>query len=98
MPFLVVVLFFLLAQKLYNTIHREGIQLNSILDKSGLNHKIIKEKIPISEEWAEYTIPLPHNGMGNIKGEEIDIELASLVSSPAQWEVKDIEFKEFTKE
>ena len=48
-----------------------------------LNHKIIKEKIPISEAWEEYTIPLPPNGMGNIKGEEIDIELASLASSPA---------------
>jgi hypothetical protein len=63
-----------------------------------LNHKIIKEKIPISEELEEYTIPLLPNGMGNIKGEEIEIELASLASSPAQWEVKDIEFKEFTKE
>ena len=62
-----------------------------------LNHKIIKEKIPLSETWEEYTVPLPSNGMGNIKGEEIDIEVASLTPSLAHWEVKDIEFKELTK-
>jgi hypothetical protein len=36
--------------------------------------------------------------MGNIKGEEIDIEVASLTPSLAHWEVKDIEFKELTKQ
>jgi hypothetical protein len=62
-----------------------------------LNHTIIKEKIPLSEIWEEYAVPLPSNGMGNIKGEEIEIEMASLTPNLTHWEVKDIEFKEFKK-
>ena len=45
-----------------------------------LNQKIIKEKITLSETWEEFTVPLPPNGMGNIKGDEIDIEVASLAT------------------
>jgi hypothetical protein len=41
---LVVVLLFLLAQKLYNTIHREGIQYNSILDKCDFFYFLVMMK------------------------------------------------------
>jgi hypothetical protein len=62
-----------------------------------LNNKIIKEKISLAEAWEEFTVPLPPGGMGNIKGDEIDIEVASLGPSLSRWEIKDIEFKELTQ-
>jgi hypothetical protein len=62
-----------------------------------INHKPVKEKIPLSETWEEITMQLPEDAMGRIEGEEIDIELASLTPTPPHWEVKDIDFKEIRR-
>ncbi len=58
-----------------------------------LNHKAIGSHISLSEAWKDYTITLPRSAMGNIKGEEIGINLVTSMHSPRQWEVKDIDFR-----
>jgi len=57
-----------------------------------LDNKIVRDKIPLTKDWKEYSVALPKSDMGNIKGEEIDLNLTSHPASHQSWEVKDIDF------
>jgi hypothetical protein len=58
-----------------------------------LNHKIVQDELQIDEQWKDYSILLPFEDMGNIEGEEINIQVVSTSHIPAQWQIKDIDFK-----
>ena len=58
-----------------------------------LNNRTVSENIPLSESWQKYHVALPPTAMGNIKGEEIAIDIVSSVSSPHHGEVKEIDFE-----
>lgn len=62
-----------------------------------LNHQTVGEHIPLSDTWRKYTLALPITAMGNIKGEEIDINvvsnIVSLSSSSHPWEITEIGFE-----
>lgn len=61
-----------------------------------LNHQTVGEEIPLAETWQKYIIALPITAMGNIKGEEIDINVISPVPAPHQWEINEIGFEALT--
>jgi hypothetical protein len=59
-----------------------------------LNHQTVQENIQLSETWQKYTITLPTTAMGNILGEEINIDVISATPAPShQWEIDEIDFK-----
>jgi hypothetical protein len=60
-----------------------------------LNKKIVKEKISLSKNWKEYRVKLPKTDMGEIKGEEIAIDLKPSLPQSHSWEIKDIDFLAF---
>lgn len=59
-----------------------------------LNHQTVEQNIQIHQTWQNYTIALPMPAMGNIMGEEIEIDVVSASpASPHQWEIDEIDFK-----
>jgi len=56
-----------------------------------LNGRPVKENIRLSNTWQKYTIALPEMAMGNLKGEEIHIDVDS--ASSKGWEIGEVGFE-----
>ncbi len=58
-----------------------------------LNHKAVTGTIPLTTTWKHFSVVLPAKDMGNIEGEEIDMDAVFTSTASHHWEVKDIDFK-----